>query len=373
MPFFTPLDDNEKRPGRIALGVEYDGTRYCGWQRLSHAPSVQEALEKALSKVASTPITVHCSGRTDSGVHAVRQVVHFDTPVGRSRKAWRMGGNVNLPPDIGIHWAVPVPDDFHARFSAIARRYRYMIINQPFRPVMERNNVTWCREPLNVADMQAAAAHLVGELDFSAFRAAGCQSRSPRRHVHFIEVSRHGHIVMIDIQANAFLHHMVRNIAGTLMAIGRGEKPVEWIVELMRGGDRTRSSATAAATGLHFVDVIYPPRYALPKEPLGPGLVAHLGEWTGERPLPDCPMVRSRMVRAEAEGAEEARAAGKLSEQEAIRLANVAREAERLSREHEQAIPAAGDPAAGDPAAGDPAAGAEDDTLTAATQNESSR
>ena len=173
---------------------------------------------------------------------------------------------------------------------------------------------------------------------------------------------------MIDIQANAFLHHMVRNIAGTLMAIGRGEKPVEWIVELMRGGDRTRSSATAAATGLHFVDVIYPPRYALPKEPLGPGLVAHLGEWTGERPLPDCPMVRSRMARAEAEGAEEARAAGKLSEQEAIRLGNVAREAERLSREHEQAIPAAGDPAAGDPAAG-----AEDDTLTAATQNESSR
>ncbi|MGL6252234.1 MAG: tRNA pseudouridine(38-40) synthase TruA, partial [Billgrantia desiderata] len=212
MTLFRSLDDSQPLHGRLALGVEYDGSAYCGWQRLKHAPSVQAELERALSKVASQPVTVHASGRTDSGVHATRQIVHFDAPALRSQKAWVFGVNANLARDVAVRWVREVPDAFHARFKALARRYRYLILNQPSRPVLERANVTWCRDPLDAEAMHRAAQVLVGEHDFSSFRAAGCQSKTPWRHLHFIEVHRHGPLVVIDVQGNAFLHHMVRNI-----------------------------------------------------------------------------------------------------------------------------------------------------------------
>ncbi|MFC3283786.1 tRNA pseudouridine(38-40) synthase TruA [Litchfieldella rifensis] len=297
MPLFEPLDDTQRLTGRLALGVEYDGSAYCGWQRLKHAPSVQAEVEKALGKVAGQPVRVHCSGRTDSGVHATRQVVHFDAPVGRSQKAWVFGTNANLPRDIAIRWVEPVADDFHARFLALARRYRYVILNQPSRPVLERANATWCRDPLDVPAMHRAAQVLVGEHDFSSFRAAGCQSKSAWRHLHFIEVHRHGPLVVVDVQANAFLHHMIRNIVGALVDVGRGERDSDYLADLLAVKDRTLASVTAPGCGLHFVDSIYDACYPLPREPLGPSLLAFLGEWTGERELPDSPLVRFRRGR----------------------------------------------------------------------------
>ncbi|ALM54596.1 tRNA pseudouridine(38-40) synthase TruA [Halomonas huangheensis] len=294
MSLFHFLDERTPLKGRLALSVEYDGTSYCGWQRLKHAPSVQGALEKALGKIAGTDITVHCSGRTDSGVHATRQIAHFDPPVARSEKAWVFGGNANLPRDIAIRWIREVPDDFHSRFKALARRYRYVILNQPSRPVLERANATWCRDPLDADAMHQAAQVLVGEHDFSSFRAAGCQSKTPWRHLHFIEVHRHGPLVVVDLQANAFLHHMVRNIVGALVTVGRGEQGTDHIARLLALKDRTLGDVTAPGCGLHFVDTVYDEVWQLPKEPLGPNLLAFLGEWTGERPLPDCPMVAYR-------------------------------------------------------------------------------
>lgn len=297
MSRFGILDDRQRLTGRLAAAVEYDGSGYCGWQRLKHAPSVQASLEQALSRVASEAVTVHCSGRTDSGVHATRQIVHFDAPVPRSQKAWVFGANANLPRDIAVRWLVPVPDDFHARFLALARRYRYVILNQPSRPVLERANATWCRDPLDADAMHRAAQVLVGEHDFSSFRAAGCQSKSAWRHLHFIEVHRHGPLVVVDVQANAFLHHMIRNIVGALVDIGRGGQDESYIAQLLDWRDRTRASVTAPGCGLHFVDSVYDARFDLPREPLGPNLLAFLGEWSGERELPDSPLVRYRRGR----------------------------------------------------------------------------
>ncbi|EWH01166.1 tRNA pseudouridine(38-40) synthase TruA [Halomonas sp. BC04] len=297
MTLFRRLDERNPLSGRLALGVEYDGSAYCGWQRLKNAPSVQAELERALAKVASQPIKVHSSGRTDSGVHATRQIVHFDPPVPRSQKAWVFGVNANLPRDIAVRWVHEVPDDFHARFKALARRYRYIILNQPSRPVLERANVTWCRDPLDAEAMHRAAQTLVGEHDFSSFRAAGCQSRTPWRKVHFIEVHRHGPFVVVDIQGNAFLHHMIRNIAGALVTVGRGERGDDYLAELLALKDRTLGDVTAPACGLHFVDSLYDEVWGLPREPLGPNLLAFLGEWTGERELPDCPMIQFRRAR----------------------------------------------------------------------------
>lgn len=297
MAFHTRQDDNQPLSGRLALGVEYDGSRYCGWQRLRHAESVQGTLEAALSKIAAAPVRVLCSGRTDSGVHATRQIVHFDAPAPRTQKAWVFGTNAILPRDIAIRWLVPVADDFHARFSALARRYRYVILNQPTRPVMERHNVTWCRDPLDAERMHRAAQVLVGEHDFSSYRAAGCQSKTPIRHLHFIEVHRYGTLVVIDIQANAFLHHMVRNIAGVLMAVGRGVEGENYPARLLALKDRTRGDVTAPANGLHFVDVRYDERFELPEEPVGPQMLAFLGDWTGDRDMvPDTLLMRRRRV-----------------------------------------------------------------------------
>ncbi|GAB3344836.1 tRNA pseudouridine(38-40) synthase TruA [Chromohalobacter beijerinckii] len=297
MAFFEFQDDHQPLEGRIALGVEYDGSAYCGWQRLTQAPSVQAALEAALSKIANTPVQALCSGRTDTGVHATRQIVHFDAPVPRTQKAWLFGANAKLPRDIAVRWVVPVADDFHARLSALARRYRYVILNQPSRPVLERANATWCREPLDAERMHAAAQALIGEQDFSSFRAAGCQSKSSHRHVHFIEVRRYGPMIVIDIQANAFLHHMIRNIAGALVAVGRGDHPTTYPGELLALRDRTQGNVTAPGCGLHFVDVYYDERFQLPQEPLGPNMLAFVGEWSGERTLPDSEWARERRQR----------------------------------------------------------------------------
>ncbi len=262
--------------GRVALALSYDGTSYNVWQQ-QHSPSmpsVQDALEQALSRVANESITVQCAGRTDSGVHAAHQVVHFDSPVARPEAAWVMGVNSNLPDDIAIHWACPVDDSFNARFSATARRYRYVFYSASTRPAITRRAVTWIPETLNAEAMNRAAQALLGEQDFSAFRAAGCQSRTPMRNVHHARVLQRGAFTVLDIQANAFLHHMVRNIAGSLRLVGRGEQGEEWIGELMAGRDRCAAAPTAAPNGLYLIDVHYPDSFALPATVPGPAFVA---------------------------------------------------------------------------------------------------
>lgn len=227
-----------------------------------------------MSEVANAPIRVHCAGRTDTGVHGHAQIIHFDSPVARSPKAWVLGVNAALPTDVRVHWAVPVANDFHARFSAQARSYRYIIVNTVVRPAMLVGLVTWCRWQLSAEAMHEAAQALVGEQDFSAFRAASCQSETPFRCVSRVSVTRRGELVIIDIDANAFLHHMVRNIAGSLMAVGYGRHPPEWIGQLLAAGDRTRAGDTAAADGLYLVEVAYPPVFGLPETPPGPLLLA---------------------------------------------------------------------------------------------------
>ncbi|MGM0542682.1 MAG: tRNA pseudouridine(38-40) synthase TruA [Pseudomonadota bacterium] len=294
MTLFYHFDETQPLTGRLAMGIEYDGTRFCGFQRLKHAASVQASVEDALSKVAGAPVQIHASGRTDSGVHATRQIVHLDPPAQRSEKAWVFGANTNLPRDVSIRWVKPVSDDFHSRLGALGRRYRYLLLNQLSRPVLERHNVTWCRDPLDADAMHRAAQALVGEHDFSSFRAAGCQSKTPWRQMHFVDVKRFGPLVMIDIQGNAFLHHMIRNIAGALVSVGRGAQDEGYIERLLALRNRKLGDVTAPACGLHFVDSIYDERFDLPKEPLGPNLLAFSGEWTGERELPETERVAAR-------------------------------------------------------------------------------
>jgi len=257
---------------RIACRIEYDGSHYCGWQAQPHLDvnTVQEKLEHGLAGVANQPVRVHCAGRTDTGVHGFAQIVHFDAPAERSPKSWVMGGNANLPRDIRIHWAVPVAAEFHARFSALARRYRYVLANTPVRPALLLNQLTWERRPLDAAAMQEGAQHLLGERDFSSFRAAACQSSTPMRNVQSIDVCRRGDLLVVDIKANAFLHHMVRNIVGSLLAVGAGSKPSAWIAELMELQDRRLAAETAPADGLYLVDVEYPAKFHLPATPYGP-------------------------------------------------------------------------------------------------------
>jgi tRNA pseudouridine38-40 synthase len=257
---------------RIACRVEYDGSRYNGWQAQPHldVPTVQEEVERALSAVAGSPVRVHCAGRTDTGVHGHGQVIHFDAPVERSAKSWVLGANANLPYSVRLHWAVPVQGDFHARFSALARHYRYIIANTVVRPAMLHRQVTWQRLPLDEQAMHGAARCLLGERDFSAFRAAACQSTSPMRNVHAVSVWRRGDLVVLDIRANAFLHHMVRNIAGSLIAVGIGRRDQGWVSELMTGRDRTRAADTAPPDGLYLVEVAYPAACGLPPTPYGP-------------------------------------------------------------------------------------------------------
>lgn len=255
---------------RIALGIEYDGTQYYGWQRQREVNSVQEELEKALSVIANHPVEVQCAGRTDAGVHGTGQVVHFDTTATRKMIAWTMGANANLPKNIAVRWAKEVPDEFHARFSATARRYRYVIYNHMFRPGILATGVSHYHGELDVALMHQAGQFLLGENDFTSFRAVHCQSRSPWRNIMHLNVTRHERYVVIDIKANAFVHHMVRNITGSLIAVGRGEQEPEWIQWLLEAKDRKLAGATAKAEGLYLVDVDYPAVFDLPKAPLGP-------------------------------------------------------------------------------------------------------
>lgn len=257
---------------RIALCIEYDGAAFHGWQRQS-SPSlltVQDALESALSSVANTPIRTYCAGRTDRGVHATAQVIHFDTPVNRGEKAWVMGVNSLLPPSVRVQWARLMDERFHARFSALARRYRYVIYQHEVAPALLSRQLTHVRDTLDAESMQEAARHLIGEHDFSAFRAAGCQSNSPWRCVNRLTIHRSDHFLVIDIEANAFLQHMVRNIAGALIAVGKGEQHPGWPGELLSGRDRTRSAATASPCGLYLVSVTYPEEFELPVTSPGP-------------------------------------------------------------------------------------------------------
>ncbi|WPP02284.1 tRNA pseudouridine(38-40) synthase TruA [Pseudomonas sp. HR96] len=256
---------------RIALGVEYKGSRYRGWQRqASGVLTVQETLENALSKVADAPVSLLCAGRTDAGVHACGQVVHFDTQAVRSMKAWVMGANINLPHDVSVSWAREMPAHFHARFKAIARRYRYVIYNDQIRPAHLGEEITWNHRPLNVAHMAEAAAHLVGTHDFSAFRAGQCQAKSPVKQVHHLRVSQHGKMIVLDIRANAFLHHMVRNIAGVLMTIGAGEREPQWAREVLESRIRRTGGVTAHPFGLYLVQVEYRDEFELPQRYIGP-------------------------------------------------------------------------------------------------------
>lgn len=255
---------------RIALGIEYDGAGYFGWQRQREVRSIQQELETSLSIVANSPIELQCAGRTDAGVHATGQVVHFDSPVERKMAAWTLGVNANLPKQIAVRWAQPVSDDFHARFSATARRYRYIIYNSRFRPAILSQGLSFYHQPLDVELMEQAGQALLGEQDFTSFRAVQCQSRSPFRRVEHLRVSRYNDYVVVDIKANAFVHHMVRNIVGSLLKVGQQERPVEWIAELLALKDRAKAAATAKASGLYLVQVDYPEEFALPKLPIGP-------------------------------------------------------------------------------------------------------
>ncbi len=251
---------------RIALGIEYDGRAFYGWQTQRQTPTVQATLEQALGKVANHPVSVICAGRTDTGVHARGQVVHFDTTADRSDRSWILGANANLPETVCVLWAQAVDDGFHARFSALGRRYRYQLLNRWVRPAVDVGRVSWERRPLDDEAMHEAAQALKGEHDFSAVRSSGCRANHPVREIREISVSRVGEIVSIDVAANAFLYHMVRNIAGTLLAVGRGEQPVEWVARVLATRDRNQAGVTAPPDGLYFMGVRYPTEYGLPED-----------------------------------------------------------------------------------------------------------
>ncbi|MBA1149592.1 tRNA pseudouridine(38-40) synthase TruA [Ectothiorhodospiraceae bacterium WFHF3C12] len=249
---------------RFAIGIAYDGSGYMGWQRQRHGASVQAMVEKAASRVADEAVEVICAGRTDAGVHATHQVAHFDSGAERPLHGWLRGINSNLPGDIAIQWIQPAAPEFHARFSATGRCYRYVIYTHPVRPALHRNRVSWTYRPLALEPMRQAARHLVGEHDFSSFRAVACQARHPVREVREIALQRSGAYIYLDVNANAFLHHMVRNIAGVLMSIGAGERPPEWCRAVLEARDRTRGGVTAPGEGLYLTGVDYPAHLGIP-------------------------------------------------------------------------------------------------------------
>ena len=249
---------------RLAAGVEYDGTQFYGWQRQRQSPTVQECVETALSRVADHPVVVHCAGRTDTGVHGRCQVIHFDSHAERGERDWVLGANTELHRSATLLWVRPVSDAFHARFSAARRRYRYRILNRWVRPAIERERAAWIRQPLDAERMHVAAQALLGEHDFSSFRARHCQAKCPIKTVHEVGVHRHGSEIRIDIEANAFVYHMVRNVAGSLVSIGRGLRSVDWIGELLKARERKLAGITAPAHGLTFMYPSYPDFPSLP-------------------------------------------------------------------------------------------------------------
>ncbi len=246
---------------RVAAIVEYDGSGFCGWQLQDNVRTIQGVVEEAVSSVADETVRVITAGRTDTGVHATGQVIHFDALAQRSAQSWVRGINSNLPKDVTILWAQEVEDDFHARFRATGRHYQYVILNRPVPPTYLSGKVTWDYRPLDIASMQAAAIHLVGTHDFSSFRTVHCQAKDPVRELRALDIQRKGELVLIHVYANAFLHHMVRNIAGVLMTIGAGERDPEWAREVLAARDRTQGGKTAAADGLYLTAVEYPEHY----------------------------------------------------------------------------------------------------------------
>ncbi len=263
---------------RVALAVEYNGAAFHGWQvqKNPDIPTVQGALEKALSVVANQPIKVICAGRTDAGVHGTNQVVHFDTTADRPARSWVLGANANLADTVAVRWAKPVSATFHARFSALSRVYRYVIYNGATRPAMSAKELTWDFRQFDVERMQVAANYLVGEHDFTSFRAAGCQAKSPIRQVDYIQFKRLGDLILFEVKANAFLQHMVRNFAGALMAVGAGKQRPAWINDVLAAKDRRLAGITAPPHGLYLVKVFYDPAYNLPSCPFGPHFLSYL-------------------------------------------------------------------------------------------------
>jgi len=257
---------------RVALGIEYSGENYCGWQRQKHSPSVQENLEKVLTQIADQPIKVFCAGRTDTGVHATGQVVHFDMNGSRPESAWMRGANNYLANDISIVWSMDVQDDFHARFSAVSRTYRYIIQNTVAPAASLYGKVTWHRKQLDAKLIQKGANYLIGQHDFSSFQASSCQANTSTRTVEFVRVQRVNELIIIDIKANAFLHHMVRNLVGCLLQIGEARQSPEFVSELLQVRDRRKAPDTAKPHGLYLVGVGYPETYSIPQNnffPLG--------------------------------------------------------------------------------------------------------
>lgn len=251
---------------RIAVGIEYDGSGFAGWQQQEHAPSIQQVLQQAIGRVCDHEVELTAAGRTDAGVHARGQVAHFQSAAGRSARALLLGANSGLPPMVALRWVREVPDHFHARYSAQARTYRYCILNRSARSALAAGRAAFVHRPLEVAMMRAAAIHLVGSHDFSALRAAECQARSPVRDLSVLEVQRRGDFVLLEVTANAFLHHMVRNIAGLLIHIGQGDAEPAFAAEVLAARDRRLAPATAPAAGLYFWRVHYPPVFGLPDD-----------------------------------------------------------------------------------------------------------
>jgi tRNA pseudouridine38-40 synthase len=250
---------------RIALGVSYHGTPYNGWQSQSNGNTVQDHLESALSAFADQPIATLCAGRTDAGVHGLMQVVHLDTPVQRDEFSWVRGTNSFLPRDIAVQWARGVPDTFHARASAVSRRYAYVLLESPVRPSLESGRVGWVFRPLDAQALRRGADHLLGEHDFTSFRASACQALSPVKTLHRIDISRRGAYWRFDFEGNAFLHHMIRNIMGCLVLIGQGLQPPDWMVDVLAARDRDAAAPTFAPDGLYFVGPRYAPDWGLPE------------------------------------------------------------------------------------------------------------
>lgn len=251
---------------RLALGVGYRGGAYQGWQSQRSGQTVQDKLEAALSTFADRPLRTMCAGRTDAGVHAINQVVHFDTDAVRAMSSWVRGVNRYLPDDIAVQWCVPVSEAFHARNSAQGRRYRYIVLESAVRPALEAGLVGWVFQPLDADAMREAARTLIGEHDFSAFRAAECQAASPVKTLRSIEIARRGAYWRFDFDANAFLHHMVRNILGCLVAVGSGRRPAGWIADVLASRSREAAAPTFAAAGLYFVGPYYDSQWAIPAQ-----------------------------------------------------------------------------------------------------------
>jgi tRNA pseudouridine38-40 synthase len=250
---------------RVALGLSYSGSAYQGWQSQLSGQTVQDRLEKALGQFAAQPVRTLCAGRTDAGVHALMQVVHFDTPLQRDMASWVRGTNAFLPKDVAVQWAREMPADFHCRGSAISRRYAYVVLESPVRPSIESGRVGWVYRPMDLQAMQAAAAHLLGEHDFSSFRAAQCQAKSPVKNITRIDISRRAGYWRVEFEANAFLHHMIRNIMGCLVAVGQGLQTPDWIETVVAARNRNAAAPTFSPDGLYFLGPKYEPRYGLPE------------------------------------------------------------------------------------------------------------